>query len=390
VQKDRTLLVSNVSDVLTRRQFVKAAVLAGAAAAVPPVLESFLQPARAASVPTAGPGYFLDSTRWATCRALCARIVPTGTDAASDPGATEAAAVVFIDRFLSAFELPTNVADGPAIWVQGRWSGRDPFAGEGGFASSDYPPDDFLGSDGQAQFLGLTPTQTLSWKYQLYGAAALSAAPATAAKWAQQVGSLIPSHTPPGGLRQAYMEGLDAFDSYSQSMFGTSFATASPEEQDLMLAAAGNVVLAAITGNVPVPSPPAAPPAATALFPVITLHTFQATYGIPEYSWRNQVNDPTVIPLQGTAQWRAIGYDGDTQPLGNSLFDAEMYGPGEGPNAGFGADPGSADAAAGVYVPFGGYREFRAVSGLAQGGVPLGAADAAAIKSAVATAVEAK
>jgi hypothetical protein len=368
---------------LTRRQFVKAAVLAGAAAAVPSVLDSFLESARAASVPAAGPGYFLDATRWATCRALCARIVPTGSDPATDPGATEAAAVVFIDRFLSAFELPATVADGPAIWVKGRWSGRNPFAGEGGFASNDYPPDDFLGSNDQAHFLGLTPAQRISWRYQLYGPTALPTAPAGAYKWAQQVGTLIPSPTPAGGLRQAYADGLDAFDGYSRATFGTSFASASPTEQDLMLALAGNVVLAAVTGNVPVPSPPAAPPAATALFPIITLHTFQATYGIPEYSWRNQGNDPTVVPLEGTAQWRAIGFDGDTEPLGNSLFDAEMYGPGKGPNAGFGAEPGSADAAAGVYVPFGGYREFRAVSGLGQGGVPLGATDAATIQNAL-------
>jgi hypothetical protein len=149
-----------------------------------------------------------------------------------------------------------------------------------------------------------------------------------------------------------------------------------------MLAAAGNLVISAVGGALPIslPTPPATPAAATALVPLITLHTFQATYGIPEYSWRNQYNDPTVIPLQGTAQWREIGFDGDTQPLGNSLFDAEMFGPGEGPNAGFGAEPGSADAAAGVFVPFGGYREFRPVSTLGSGGVTLSPADAATIK----------
>lgn len=366
---------------LTRRQFVRAALLAGASAAVPPMLDSFLTSARAATgAPTSG--YFLDTSRWATCRALCARIVPTGTDAATDPGASEANAVVFIDRFLSAFELPTSLADGPAIWLRGRWSGRDPFQDPDGYASDRYPADDFLDNTGQAHFLGLTPAQTLSWRYQLYGPPALQTAPAWATAWAKQVGTLIPSPAPAHGLRQAYDDGLDAFDSYSQSLFGTPFAGASTEEQDIMLAAAGNVVLDALTGSLPVaaPSPPAPPAAASALFPIITLHTFQATYGVPEYTWRNQGNDPTVIPLEGTAQWRAIGYDGDTEPLGNSLFDADMYGPGEGPNEGFGAAPGSTDAEAGVFVPFGGYREFRAVSTLEQGGTTLGAADAAAIQ----------
>lgn len=385
---------------LTRRQFVKAAVLAGAATAVPPVLETFLQPAHAATGPAPGAGttpatgYFLDERRWATCQALCARIVPTGADPATDPGATEARAVVFIDRFLSAFELPTTLADGPAVWLRGRWSGRNPFPGEGGYASDNYPPDQMLGDTGQAHFLGLTPAQTLSWRYQLYGPEALQNPPAHATAWATQVGSLIPSPVPTGGLRQAYAAGLDAFDSWSQSTFGTPFAGATTEEQDLMLQLAGNVVLGAVTGNLPaplaLPSPPAPPPAATTLFPVITLHTFQATYGVPEYSWRNQDNDPTVIPLEGTAQWRAIGYDGDTQPLGNSIFDAAMYGPGDGPNAGFGAAPGSADAGAGVFVPFGGYREFRPVSTLEPGAAPLTTADATLITEALRGANEEK
>lgn len=369
---------------LTRRQFVKAALLAGASAAVPPALDSFLASARASSGDPSS-GHFLDQTRWKTCKALCARIVPTGTDPVNDPGATEASAVVFIDRFLSAFELPASLADGPAIWLKGKWSGRNPFAGDSGYPSDRYPSDDFLDTAGQAHFLDLTPAQTLSWHYQLYGEVALAGAPPWAAKWAEQVGTLIPSPTPAGGLRRAYTEGLDAFDAYSRSMFAQPYAKATTEEQDLMLAAAGNVVLDAVTSNLPVaaPSPPAPPAATSTLFPIITLHTFQATYGLPEYSWRNQDNDRTVIPLEGTAQWRAIGYDGDTQPLGNSLFDADMYGPGAGPNAGFGAEPGSPDAEAGVFVPFGGYREYRPVSTLEQGGVVLSPAQADMVKQAL-------
>ena len=362
---------------LTRRQFLQAAVAAGAAAAVPPVLESFLQSARATTENETG--YFLTPERWATCRALCARIVPTGSDPAADPGATEAHAVVFIDRFLAAFELPSTLADNPAIYVTGRWSGRNPFEADGGHASTDYPPDDFLDDNGQAHFLALTPLQALSWKVQLYGTEVLATAPAYTSAWAKQLGSLIPVSP---GLRRVYADGLDAFDSWSRSTFGTPFAEAATQEQDAMLALAGNVVLDAVTGNLPVslPTPPAPPAAASALMPVVTLHAYQATYGIPEYAWRNQDNDPSVEKLGGTSQWRELAYDGDTQPLGNSLFDAGMYGPGEGPNAGFGAEPGSADEKAGVYVPFGGYREFRPVSTLGPGGTVIGAAEAEQIR----------
>jgi hypothetical protein len=369
--------------VLSRRQFVKAAMAAGAAAAVPSVVESFMVQARAATAPADGPAYFFDAAQWSTCRSLCARIVPTGSDPTTDPGATEAWATVFIDRFLGAFELPASVADGPPIWFKGRWSGRNPFADTGdGEPTDDFPADAFL-SGGQGHFLPLTPAQTLSWQYQLYGTAMLATVPSWAKAWAAQVESgLIASPTPAGGLRQAYVEGLAAFDSWSRSLFGTPYSGADTEEQDLMLELAGNVVLGALTSHLPAALPaPAPPPAATALFPIVTLHTFQATYGVPEYAWRNQANDPTVIPGEGTAQWRAIDYDGDTQPLGNSLFDENMYGPGQGPNEGFGAEPGSADEKAGVFVPFGGYRELRPVSTPDGGGLAITGAQAAQLKA---------
>ena len=359
---------------LTRRQFIKAALWAGGAVAVPPAVESFLEAARASPLGSDARYFLIEDSRWETCAALCSRIVPTGTDSASDPGATEADAVVFIDRFLAAFELPSAVARNPAVWVKGRWSGRDPFPGPGGQPSADYPPDDFL-SGGQGRFLGLTPAQVLSWRVQLYGSSALDSAPPWAAKWTTQVNSLIPNPAPAGGLRQAYIDGLDGFDAWSSSLFGVPYYAAAPEEQDLMLTLAGNVILGAVSSNLPLPSPPAPPASATALFPIITLHTFQATYGIPEYSWRSQDNDPTVIRLEGTAQWRAISYDGDTEPLGNSIFDPDMYGPGEGPNAGFGEE--------GVYVPFGGYREYRPVSTLDPTQPGLDDAQAALVKEAV-------
>ena len=386
---------------LTRRQFVKAALAAGAASAVPPFLESFLQAARAG---TPANFYFFNAQRDGTgqlektCRALCDRIVP-GPD-----GATDASAVVFIDRFLSAFELPTLVADRPAIWFTGDSSGRSPSPDNtDGKPSSTFPSDAFLDSRATGHFLGLTPAQALSWRYQLYGTAEITQRlPAWASGQTQPDGKTpgwaalvqngtIPSPMPADGLQRAYEVGLAKFDSWSVSMFGTHFSDSTTQQQDLMLELAGNVVVNAVTGNVPLPwpSPPTAPPEASALFPIITLHTFQATYGLPEYSWRNQVTDATVevvgptVTTGGTAQWRAIGYDGDTQPLGNSIFDANMYGPGEGPNAGFGAAPGSDEAANDVYVPFGGYTEYRPMSYLDPNSTPLSAADAATLETAI-------
>lgn len=340
---------------LTRRQFIAITAGAAAGAAIPEAVAKWVgQTALADSHAM----YFLtDATRAATCAAACARIVPTGSDPTTDPGATEAAAVVFIDRFLAAFDPRLSaVADGPPIWLSGPFSNRNPYpdsspypAKSTGEPTSSYPPDSFY-AGGQMHTLSPTSAQTLVWKAQLYGFSALP--PVTdpvMGTWSAQVRSgLIPGLTSEG-LRQIYAEGLDALDSWSQSVTGQHFAEASTEQQDLMLAAAGNVVLAAvapqITSNLPSQFPRVAPPAAAeALYPFLVTHTFQACYGLPEYR-----------QLDSNPLWEMIGYDGDTMPLGNSVYGSLL----KGDNEGFGAYPTVDDP---VYTITGGYNEYRPVS----------------------------
>ncbi len=283
------------------------------------------------------PGFFLSTTRMATCAAACARLVPTGSNPSTDPGANEAHAAIFIDRFLASFqELPASVANNPDVWIQGRFSGRNPYPDNtDGKPSSNYPPDEMLNSAGQMQLLPLSSAQALIWKVRLYGEQALKGAPNGA--WATQVlNGTIPGLVP-GGLRKLYSDGLDAFDSWSQQLTMQPFASAPATEQDLMLAVAGNVVVDAVGPNLP-SLPVAPPPAAEALFPTLLRDTFAACYGLPEYRG-----------LHSNPLWTLIGYDGDTQPLGNSIYGEDL--PGD--NDGFGD---------GVYVIKGGYHEYRPVS----------------------------
>jgi len=297
--------------------------------------------------------YFLtDATRAATCAAACARIVPTGASADTDPGATEAGAVVFIDRFLSAFELPSAVADGPPVWLSGPFSGRNPYpdntTGEPDL-SSPPPPDSFY-SNGQMHSLALTRTQRIVWYAQLYGTSSLPLSDPVMGTWAKQVANgTIPGLVAAEGQRKLYLDGLDALDRWSMTVTGQHFANAPAQEQDLMLAAVGNVVLAAIapqlTSNLPSSFPAVAPPAAAqALYPVLVSHTFQACYGLPEYR-----------QLDSNPMWKLIGFDGDTQPLGNSIYGSEL----KGDNEGFGTYPTVDDP---VYPITGGYHEYRPVS----------------------------
>lgn len=328
---------------------------AAAGAAIPEVVAKWVGQAALAGSQTM---YFLtDATRAATCAAACARIVPTGTDPTTDPGATEAAAVVFIDRFLSAFDpaLPSTVADGPPIWLSGPFSNRNPFPDNvNGQPTSQKPTDSFCSAPGgQMHSLPLTRTQKLVWYAQLYGVSSLPLKdPTKVGVWANQVANGTIPGVVPQGLREIYQDGLDALDKWSQTVTGQHFATAPSQEQDLMLAAAGNVILAAvapqITTNLPSTFPSVAPPAAAqALYPVLVTHTFQACYGLPEYR-----------QLDSNPLWELIGFDGDTQPLGNSIYGSAL----EGDNEGFGTYPTVYDA---VYPIGGGYHEYRPVSFIA-------------------------
>lgn len=327
---------------LTRRQFI--AITAGAAAgtAIPGAVAKWV--GQAAVATDTDVFYFLSTTQAATCAAACARLVPS-SDPLKDPGANEAHAVVFIDRFLAAFDLAAaGVSDGPPIWLTGPSSTRNPYPDNTtGLPSSEYPKEDSFYSGGKFNTIAPTRVQTIVWRAQLYGESELAAGDS---KWASQVKAGTIPGVAPGGLRKLYADGLEALDGYSKSVTGQPFAQASPEEQDFMLAAVGNVVLAAILPNFPLSQLPvgvAPPPAAQALYPTLVSHTFQACYGLPEYR-----------QLDSNPLWELIGYDGDTIPLGNSIYGSEL----DGDNDGFGD---------GVYEIVGGYHEYRPVSYLPDG-----------------------
>jgi len=300
--------------------------------------------------------------RRATCAALCSRIVPTGSDLASDPGATEADAVTFIDLFLSAFELPGAVADDPAIYVHGRYSGDNPYPDNAnGTPSRRFPRDDFVSLDGRHNFLALSRHQELSWRMQLYGRETLSASGGSGVStaWLDQVGSLIPAPAMLP-LRTIYSDGLDAFDAAARQRFGRPLADATSSQQDDLLAQAAHASSVSSVssgsssgsaGKTGKKTTPPLPESASTLFPQIVVHTFEACYSLPAYGGNRDA-----------AMWKLIGWDGDTQPLGNSIYDESLAGPGAGPNAGFGQG--------GIYEPRGGYREYRAVSGPGPGTGP--------------------
>ena len=390
---------------VSRRAFIGGAVAAGALAALPlrgatSELVSLVAGTGSPGGPEPLPGgpFFLvrdyappgataACDLYATAAALCAQIVPTDD---LGPGADEAGAVNYVDLYLSAFDaalIGSGLADNSPIYVHGRNSGRWPYGvhtgiGAGGPGTT-YPPDDFETLSGAQvhtlEFLGLTPLQAVAWYARIHGGPPPAGAPSwpatpwpswTSAGWAAQVTSTqgVTGSPPtiPGAqnLRQLYLEGLVAFDDWSRQNFGTSFAQATPAEQEALVTLATDPLLGAASQNglpgLPAPLPnPVPPPAAAALAPVAVVHAIQGSYGLPEYGGRSDK------VLGGQATWASIGFDGDTMPLGNSVYDADIdeNQPAEPDNQfsndGFGFAP--------IYAPAGAYVEYRPVSHPATG-----------------------
>ena len=321
---------------LTRRQLLLAAAGTAAAAIGP---WSSTSGEVQAELEHGLPHFFFEDWEYQSCDALCSAILPD----VPSPGAGEARAVDYIDLFLAAFELPTEVADGPAIFLHGRFSGRNPYENPAvGGPSSHYPSDDFQNQPaGRRHFLGLTAVQELGWRARLYGGTVLESNANLPDGFRSNLRSGL--NPPPTGYRQQYRRGLQALTEMANRFFGRPIA----ELEQVMLYSLLAASASPLVDWLPLPVTMAAPPEAKELLPVLVRHTLEGSFAIDAYG----ANRDLIM-------WRQIGWEGDTAPLGNSLYDSAMIdaemGHDQGHNAGFGMP--------GIYQPKGGYRQYRAVS----------------------------
>jgi len=182
------------------------------------------------------------------------------------PGARDAGAVEYIERLLTAFD-----GDPPAIFAGGPYSGRFPYPDHGaGAASASVPRNSFR------RFLPLSRVREIAWRVRLYGSASVPGGDFNDA-----------ALEPRRGWRDVYREGVLALDATSLQRFGTGFAALAGERQDEMLAEADSAFVGALIE-----------------------HTLEGTYADPEYGGN--------LDLGG---WRSSAFDGDSQPLGYSVFD---------------------------------------------------------------------
>jgi hypothetical protein len=259
---------------LSRRQFLKALGIVAGALTLPAVRArrgyAFLR------------GRFFSRREYETLAALCDRIIPPD----HDPGARALAAPRYIARLLTALDGPR-----PRIFAGGPFSRRNPFPDpDSGTPSGTRPPNEFR------HFLPLTRLQQLHWRAELFGSATVPELAAIDA----QLGA------PKKGLRQVYREGLARVDEVARAMAGAPFAELPPEEQDAVFQAldAGAFAPDPRRGN-------------RTFIDLLIQHTLEGCFAPPEYGGNRARGG---LP-QG---WAMIGLEGDSQPLGYSIFSRPL------------------------------------------------------------------
>lgn len=306
--------------VLTRRQFMRSALLASSFSALP--RWSF-----AGSGPVAPPIGYLDPEELLTAEALTGRILPSGDSA----GAREAGVVNYIQRLLSALPAldpnadgrrsaadltrattaigtadPASDADGDGVvtandlrlvaraifdgtpgdvtWparqpihAGGPFSGRNPFPDPStGMPSDAFPPNSF------GDPIPLPRVKRLAWTIRLLGA---DAVPEVAA-------NPLARTQPDVDMRARYRAGLRLTNTIARQRFGSAFSRLTAGQQD--------EVIEALRTH----------PEGGSFLHLITAHTVEGFLCAPEYGGN-----------RSGIGWRLVGFDGDSQPLGYTIFD---------------------------------------------------------------------
>ena len=247
---------------ITRRTFLRAAALGGAALALP-----FRLPLRALAAPAAR---FFTRAERRTLEALCDRILPPDRD----PGGKALGAAAYVETLLGAFDGAP-----PRIYAGGPFSGRTPYASARGRGSDRSPPNGFR------RPLALTRLQELAWRAELFGSEAAGLPEALVA----QRGGPFP------GLRDVYRQGLAGVDALARERGAAPFHALSLAEQDDLLAQLDG------------PDSIMFPGRAESFLDVVIRHVLEGCFSAPEYGGNRD-----------GLGWRMLGIEGDSQPLGYS------------------------------------------------------------------------
>lgn len=256
---------------LSRRQLLRAGGALAALASVPLTrVRRALATAR---------GRFLTGPELATLEALCDRILPPD----ADPGAAALGAARYVDALLSAFDRVRI----PFLYAGGPFSGRNPHPDtRAGVPGRRRPRNDF------ATPVPPSRMQELRWRAELYGSEAV---PETAMN--------DTSLGPLRGLRDIYREGLARVDEVAREAFDAPFVALTTAQQDELLP---------LLDRAFAPDPRRR----QTFMDILVQHTIEGCFAAPEYGGNADARG-----------WELIGIEGDTHPLGFSIYsrDAGRY-----------------------------------------------------------------
>jgi hypothetical protein len=259
---------ASVTMLLGRRDFLKALAVLLAALGAPLVRVE-------RSVARARGGFFTKQER-ATLEALVDRVMPPDD---GSPGGKALRAARYIETMLTALDKKRK----PRLFAGGPFSGRQPFPdARTGRPSRRQPRNDFK------RFLTPTRMQALYWRGELFGTAGI---PELAALDAQLGG-------PKAGLRDVYRTSLAKVDEIAQATRGGPFAALPAADQDAVLAMLGAGAF-----------PPDPRRGNQDFVDLLVRHTIEGCFAPPEYGGN--------ADAQG---WALAGLEGDSQPLGFSIF----------------------------------------------------------------------
>lgn len=305
---------------LDRRRFLQGAAVASGALLAPRLARG------GGAMPPALPG-FLRADEYRVVEALTARIVSSDD---GSPGARECGVADYVQALLSAFPGADANADGrvsaadltavalaaggtdsaadvdgdgrvgetdrtatvaslfagPLLAGPPAFTGRPLFAG-GPFSDRNPFPDPATGTPSDTRpdnaFRNATPLtrlQRLAWTARLLGAAAVP----------ELVDNPLAGTLPDVDLRQRYRDGLALVADLSAQDFGAPFDELAAEQQDMVVAKLRRQ--------------------ARGFYDLLVDHTIEGLLCAPEYGGNRHLTG-----------WQLVGFDGDSQPLGYTLFD---------------------------------------------------------------------
>lgn len=293
---------------LTRRDFLRVGGAAAALTALPP----FLRRPRGEGFALAlgSGGRFFDGDQYAAIDAAVARLIPDDVDPATgmaSPGAGPARVVDYVDRFLGAFDVAPGKT--PFLYAGGPSSDRNP-APQPDFCGGTPIPPNGPQLNGMATPAPLSRRRAIAWRARILGTAALG----DEARFIRDNNRVLGRGDANGdlpGLQELYGRGIGDLNDFSKQLFGADFKDLDPIEQDVALNLLPNQDFVNL------------------LFE----HTVEGMYANPEYGGNQPENGGTASGADGPNRplgWKYIGYEGDRQPLGYSIFVPDADDPNHG------------------------------------------------------------